>query len=376
MNSSLSSYAIIPSHSVSVVDEPLIIEAPEGDYVMSGVTFEQCEWRPVCREQFSYLDGNEETTREGDKLANVARSGNLFAVYRPGYWHAPFGAVTDIYKPLAHNDSARVVLAMNVASVAGLAAEASPGASDDATQVFEDAAIEAGFDTGLDSDPTEEAAVQLAECWMDGHGRRVGHNFTIPRLVASRIAPTRSLTTHLSMVHDHTGGGSVRVSAVCYVGGKVIGASIADRKLHVGQGQKNVGAGSQEQWMKTIAHVVAQAVRAQEEVAALVARAMVTPMDAAAAETFDAHGITVVSKEETDLMAGEKITVYEATNLLDAVMAHYEPRTGALRWGVWSRRLTSDAITALDEILNPIDSRARCIRTRKPMSALQLAIRG
>lgn len=268
--------------------------------------------------------------------SDAVQAGNAVAIVRPGYEGAPLGIATDMYRPVDHHETV------------GEVAESTKGRA------------------------TLEGAI------IDGHGYHVVHAFKLETPMPEKVTeladahdvilaiadepPTvrgLPLISRLTLVHDHTGGGSLRASVVCYLGKEiVVGSACFTRRIHVGTGKRNVGVGSKATWLAVVDKMLDTAILQQTAIATLLTKAAETPMTEAAAAEFEARGVFVererVSADEKKAAAerGEPEPVgaiVEAT-ALDVVIAYHKPRKGRPSWGVWSRRLEGDALTALEAI--------------------------
>jgi len=263
------------------------------------------------------------------------------AIVRPGYEGEPLGIATDMYRPVDHRAAIR-----------------------DITEATEGRAA-------------PEAAM------IDGHGYHVVHAFRLAQPLPEKVeqiveardvsddiaaamgsgaAPTvrgLPLLSRLTVVHDHTGGGSLRASVVCYLGSDiVVGSACFTRRIHVGAGDKDVGVGDKARWLGVIDAMLDTAIMQQHAIGALLAKAADLPMTDDVAEQFEARGVRVerekVDAEEKKAAAErgdpEPVGAIVERTALDVVIAHHKQRSGRMSWGVWSRRLEGDALSALEDI--------------------------
>ena len=268
------------------------------------------------------------------------RSGSYVSVLREGFEGAPFGVASETYRPIDHHET--------VSDVA---------ASTEGRATFEGALI-------------------------DGHGYHIVHAFRLAAEVPERVAeiakahkveigdyPTNPsvrglpLVSRLTLVHDHTGDGSLRASVVCYLGDDiVVGSACYTRRIHVGAGEKDVGVGDRARWLAVVDAMLDTASLQHGAIGALLLKASETAMTDEVADLFAKRGIPVarakVSRKEREAAAerGEPEPKGEilAKTALDVVIAYYkhrgEGRSRGLSWGVWSRRLEGGALAALEEI--------------------------
>ena len=248
-----------------------------------------------------------------------ARAGTFVGIYRPGYWEDPLGVVagSKTYNPVNHTDSA--------SAVASCGAKITPiGAK------------------------------------IDSWGHHVCHAFRLDTFANKDGSPHMvrgmPVTSVLNLVHDHTGTGAIYASVTIYLGRgrgtKVLGAVTKIRKIHKGEGKKHVGVGSNARWTDTVAALCEHVITAQVEIIDLLEKASKIQLTAEHAAEFRKNEIFVDSEEVTDEKTKEVTEVFSGT-LLDVVTTHHESRRGPVGWGIWAKRLESDALTTLDEILNP-----------------------
>lgn len=288
------------------------------------------DWVPTTIQLYSF-------PRRLDGGTRPIAAGSAVAIMREGFESAPLGVASDMYRPIDHHETVR--------------------------DVAESTADRASFEGAL----------------IDGHGYHIVHAFRLAEPVPARIAeiakkhkveigdgyPTSPtvrglpLVSRLTLVHDHTGDGSLRASVVSYLGDDiVVGSACYTRRIHVGAGDKDVGVGDKARWLAVVDAMIDTAALQQGAIGALLAKAAETPMTDEAAKVFERHGVFVarekVSRKERDAAAerGEPAPVgaIVAKTALDVVLAFYKQRSGRLTWGVWSRRLEGGALAALETI--------------------------
>jgi len=312
-------------------DKHVVVELPAGETSLA--------WAPKLLPLYSFPEHGERDVREGDAVdgARQVRAGSAVAIVRPGYEADPLGIATDMYRPVNHAETIRDV------------AESTMGRA-----TFQGALI-------------------------DGHGFHVVHSFRLEAVLPEKLAEIATrynlttpaspdatpairglgLVSRLTVVHDHTGGGSLRASVVCYLGKDiVIGSACFTRRLHVGTGSLDVGVGDRARWVGVIDAMLDTAVLQHGAIGALLAKAAEVPMTDDAAKVFEMHGVFV---ERAKVTAAEKVdavnrgepepvgAIVEPT-ALDVVIAFHKQRSGRMSWGVWSRRLEGGALAALEAI--------------------------
>lgn len=238
------------------------------------------------------------------------RAGSAVAIVRDGYEGAPLGIATEDYRPVAHQATHAEILR-----------------STEATCTYDGAII-------------------------DGHGYHVIHAYRVTTTV-TEIVGDLPLISRLSVVHDHTGAGSLRASVVCYLGREVVvGSANYTRRIHVGAGALDVGVGSGARWAgTTIPPMLESAALQQGAIAQILRAARGLTMTEPLAEIFEARGVAIERTRPTaDERARGVAPAIVPVTALDALIAHHRVRRGRPTWGVWSRRLEGGALSALAEI--------------------------
>lgn len=247
---------------------PIVTEASEEDLA----------WDPICLEQFTFpaeADGHEE------------RSGDSFAVVRPGQARWPLGHVSDVYKPVGHRGTTNMV-----------------------TQACVD-------------------MVKPMRALMSGHGYRVAHEFAVLNQDTVNLHGL-AVSSRLTVVHDHTGLHALRARMCVYVGDDTLGSFVGARAIHVSE--------NPEMWRAEVEAMVAKSMKAQE--------ALLTVLRAA-----DTHVLTEADKALlVTLKVNPPAGVFAGT-LLDSCVAYFKGKNTDTTWGVWERRLSDDAIRAMVAVL-------------------------
>jgi len=263
------------------------------------------DWKPKTLPLFTFPRGT-----------NAVQAGSAMAIVREGYECEPLGVVTDTYRPVNHHET--------ITDVAG----------------------------------STEGRATLEGALIDGHGYHVVHAFRLTQPSENVVGPL-PLVSRLTIVHDHTGTGSLRASVVCYLGNEtVVGSTCFTRRIHVGAGAKDVGVGDKARWLGVIDAMLDTATLQQSFIVSLLKKANETKMTEELAETFEKHGVAVererVSASEKKAAAErgepEPVGAIVAQTALDVVILHHKCRKGKIAWGVWSRRLEGDALAALEKI--------------------------
>lgn len=263
------------------------------------------DWKPKLLPLFTFPQAN-----------NAVPAGSAMAIVREGYEGEPLGVVTDVYRPVNHHE------------------------------------------TITDVATSTEGRAKLEGAIIDGHGYHVVHAF---RLTATEenVIGNLPLVSRLTIVHDHTGTGSLRASVVSYLGNEIVlGSACFTRRIHVGAGAKDVGVGEQARWLGVIDAMLDTAALQQSFIVSLLKKAAETKMSEAVAEVFEKYDVTVERERVTaaekkaaaDRGDPEPVGEIVAQTALDVVILHHKCRKGRLGWGVWSRRLEGDALSALQKI--------------------------
>lgn len=297
-------------------------------------------WTPRILPLFSFphMSQTDYAARGSDAIP----AGSAVAIVRPGYEGTPLGIATDVYRPVNHHETVNDV------------AESTQGRA------------------------------KLEGALIDGHGYHVVHAFRLEAPMPTKVAEVAEardvaidisaamggvpaidhvrglpLISRLTLVHDHTGCGSLRASVVCYLGKDiVIGSACFTRRIHTGTGSKDVGVGSRARWLGVVDAMLDTAVLQHSFICALLAKAAEVPMTDAAAQAFEDRGVFVerekVSADEKKAAAdrgeSEPVGAIVERTALDVVIAYHKQQRGQMSWGVWSRRLEGDALTALEDI--------------------------
>jgi len=240
------------------------------------------DWDPVAREQYTFIDD----VNDG----NPIRSGDSFAIVRPGYERWPLGHVSDVYKPSSHRHTVDMLLE-------AASAEVEP------------------FGRPL----------------MSGHGYRVVHEFSIKKEDPFQVHGL-PVTSRLTVVHDHTGLHALKARMVVYVGETTLGSIVGARAIHVAE--------NPERWRVEVEAMVERSRKAQEALTALLVAADKFVLGDADRSLLTALGLKPAGKE------------WDVT-LLDSMVRYHKGGNKDITWGVWERRLNDDAIMAMVKVLGP-----------------------
>lgn len=239
---------------------------------------EDLEWDPEAREQFTFVD--DETVRSGDS----------YAIVRPGHERWPLGHVSDVYRPTSHRHTVDMIL------------EAS-------------------------GDAVEPHGRPL----MSGHGYRVVHQFSIKNEAKTQVHGL-PVTTRLTVIHDHTGLHALKARMVVYVGDDTLGSIVGARAIHVAE--------NPERWRSEVEGMVARSQAAQEALLALLAAA-------------DKCVLTEADKAQLTAMGVQPPAKQWGGTLLDSMVRYHKGANKDITWGVWERRLSDDAVVAMVKVLGP-----------------------
>ena len=276
-------------------NEPLpeIQKAPETRDLRRLAVHEmgELEWAPVRRALFAPLGGV--------PGAMPVRAGDFHGVYRPGFDEDPFGVVTSMYRPVEHQATAATVEACG-------------------------------------------APVRPLGGMIDGHGYHVAHVYEIAHTQARRVRGSE-VRDRLFLVHDHTGAGSVRASVATRIGKWYVGSASFLRRIHVGEGERHVGSNGTEGWTREIAAMCEAAILKQDALIDLLTLASETRVTGEHEKALEKRGISTRDGK------GDNAPLYRT--LLDVAIGHHVPKSGALRWGVFSRALEGDALATIVAIL-------------------------
>lgn len=267
------------ANGAKVLNPSLKSKRPRPIVTAVDVDGEELAWEPECREQFTIVDGE-----------NV-RSGDSFAVVRPGYERWPLGHVSDVYKPTGHRGTVKMV-----------------------------------------KEACSEAVKPFKKALISGHGYRVAHQFHVIDEAAQSDLHGLPVTSRLTIVHDHTGLHALKARMVVYVGDNTIGSIVGARAIHV--------ANNPEKWRVEVEAMVAKSVKAQQALMVLLVAA-------------DKHVLTeadkaMITADGVNPPGGE----WPGT-LLDAVIKYHKGHNSDMTFGVWERRLTDDAIRSMVRVLGP-----------------------
>lgn len=280
MNDAAKNIIPFPSHAgqgkPSVVNPSTTSKRPRP--FVTDASEEDLAWDPIMLEQFTFpaeADGHEE------------RSGDSFAVVRPGQARWPLGHVSDVYKPTGHRHTTKMV-------------------------------TEACVDM-----------VKPAGAVMSGHGYRVAHNFSVLNQDKVNLHGL-PVTSQLTVVHDHTGLHALRARMLVFVGKDCLGSFVGARAIHV--------ATNPEKWRVEVEAMVSKSMKAQEALLAVLRAA-------------DTHVLTEADKALlVTLKVNPPAGVFAGT-LLDSCVAYFKGRNTEITWGIWERRLRDDAIQAMVKVL-------------------------
>ncbi len=276
----LSNDVAAPGHAgagkVSVLNPSSKSKRPRPIVTAVDVDGPELAWEPTCEEQFTFVNGE------------AVRSGDSFAVVRPGEERWPLGHVSDVYKPTGHRGTVKMV-----------------------------------------KDACSDLVKPFKKALISGHGYRVAHQFHI---VGEEKADLHGLpvTSRLTIVHDHTGLHALKARMVVYVGNDSLGSIVGSRAIHV--------ANNPDKWHVEVEAMVAKSIKAQEALMKLLKAA-------------DKHVLTeadkgMITADGVNPPGGE----WPGT-LLDAMVRYHKGHNQDMTWGVFERRLTDDAIRTMVRIL-------------------------
>lgn len=280
-NTSLGLLASIPSHAgsskVTTVNPSSKSKRPRPVVNEVSIDSEELAWDPDCREQFTFLENDA-----------PVRSGDSFAVVRPGHERWPLGHVSDVYKPTGHRGTVAMV-----------------------------------------KEFCSEAVEARKTAYMSGHGYRVAHEFNVKHMEAD-ILHGLPVTARLTIVHDHTGLHALKARMVLYVGKDPIGSIVGARAIHV--------ANNPARWQTEVQAMVEKSILAQDVILDMLKAA-------------DKHALTEADKafitaEGVNPPGGEW-----PLTLLDSVVKYHKGHNTDMTWGVWERRLDDSAIRVMVKVL-------------------------
>ncbi len=251
---------------------------------MLRCTQEDLNWDPVCRPQFTFVDGE-----QGDHPEAV-RSGDSFAVVRPGHERWPLGHVSDVYKPASHRRTVDMIL-----------------------------------------DGSGEKVEPFGSPLMSGHGYRVVHEFAVKK-EGVKVVDDLPVTSRLTIVHDHSGLHALKARMVIYAGDDSLGSVVGARAIHVSE--------NPERWRVEVDSMVERSRSAQDVLVDLLSAASRFALSEADKAQLKALGVKPAGKE------------WGATLLQSMILYHRGgARKAQTTFGVWQRRLADSAIVAMVKIL-------------------------
>lgn len=233
-------------------------------------------WDPETREQFTFVDGD------------AVRSGDSFAVVRPGSERWPLGHVSDVYKPTGHRGTVKMV-----------------------------------------TEACSETVEPFKKALISGHGYRVAHQFHVTHEKQATLHDL-NVSSRMTIVHDHTGLHALKACMVVYVGNDAIGSLINARAIHV--------ANNPAKWRTAVENMVERSNAAQEAILALI--------KAADKHVLTEADKTLITAEGTNPPGG-----VWPTTLLDAVIKYHKGQNAEMTWGVWERRLDDSALRTAVKVL-------------------------
>jgi hypothetical protein len=276
----LSNAVATPTHAVagkvSVLNPSSKSKRPRPIVTAVDVDGEELAWEPECREQFTFVDGES------------VRSGDSFAVVRPGQERWPLGHVSDVYKPTGHRGTVAMV-----------------------------------------KEACSETVKPFKKALMSGHGYRVAHQFHVLNEEKNTLHDL-AVTSRLTVVHDHTGLHALKARMVVYIGNDSLGSIVGARAIHV--------ANNPEKWRVEVEAMVAKSNNAQTALMALVRAADKHVLSEADKAMIMADGVNPPGGE------------WPGT-LLDAMVKYHKGHNTEMTWGVWERRLEDSAIRTMVKVL-------------------------
>ncbi len=296
-NNNASNIIPFPTHAgmgkASVINPSTSSKRPRP--IVTEVTEEELAWDPVAVPQFlgtpeAHAAASTGDAEKDDLVLNgeVTRSGDSYAVVRPGHGRWPLGHVSDVYKPTGHRGT-----------------------------------------TAMVTEACKEMVRPFKKALMSGHGYRVAHQFHV---LGEDKGDLHGLpvTSRLTVVHDHTGLHALRARMVVFVGNDTLGSFVGSRAIHV--------AKNPEKWRLEVEAMVAKSMKAQD--------ALMDILKAA-----DTHALTEADKVLlTTLKVNPPADAWGLT-LLDSCVKYFKGKNTEMTWGVWERRLDDDAIRAMVAVL-------------------------
>jgi len=264
------------------------IERKPRPYIVRVDDAADLAWDPVAVEQYTL----------GSDGAPV-RSGDSYAIVRPGHERWPLGHVSDVYVPTSHR---RTVAMVREAC----------------------------------SDRVELAGRPA----MSGHGYRVVHGF---KIIGEAVAEVdgKPFRSRLLVIHDHTGLNALRARMVCYVGEDALGSVVGARAIHV--------ADNPARWRVEVEGMVERSQAAQAAVVAVLEAAAKVPITEADKATLTALGVNPARGKW-------------GSTLLQSMIEYSRGSTTKQTWGTYERRLKDDMLSAMVKLLgkakygNPLDA--------------------
>jgi len=243
-------------------------------------SFDQSDlaWDPIAKEQFTVTE----------ETGEVVRSGDSYAIVRPGMERWPLGHVSDVYRPSSHRHTVDMLL---------------------------DAA-------GNEVEP-------FGRPLMSGHGYRVIHEFSVKKETAVQVHGL-PVSSRLTVVHDHTGLHALKARMVVYVGDTTLGSIVGARAIHVAE--------NPERWRVEVEAMVERSRNAQGALTDLLVAADKFVLGDADRSLLTALGLKPAGKEW-------------GVTLLDSMVRYHKGGNKDITWGVWERRLNDDAIMAMVKVL-------------------------
>jgi hypothetical protein len=272
-----------PSHpgagKPSVVNPSRGSKRPRPIVTAVDVDGPELAWEPVCLPQYVMFGPND---------TELERSGDSFAVCRPGQERWPLGHVSDVYKPVGHRGTVKMIEEACSATVA----------------------------------PFKKALVS-------GHGYKIAHQFHVNEEEQAELHGLQ-VTSRLTVVHDHTGLSALKARMVVYLGNDALGSIVGARAIHV--------ANNPEKWRIEVEAMVDRSKRAQAALLELLSVADEHVLSEADKALLEAEGVKPAGG------------VWPVT-LLDSTVKYHKPFGTELTWGILERRLGDDAIKAMVKVL-------------------------
>jgi len=262
---------------------------------VTEVTEEELAWDPVALPQFlGTVEGHAAASTgdaEKDDMSlngEVTRSGDSYAVVRPGHSRWPLGHVSDVYKCTGHRGTVAMV-----------------------------------------KEACSETVRPFKKALMSGHGYRVAHQFHV---LGEDKGDLHGLpvTSRLTIVHDHTGLHALKARMVVFVGDDTLGSFVGARAIHV--------ANNPEKWRVEVEAMVERSHNAQDALMAILRAA-------------DTHVLTEADKGTLTALKVPPPGGTWAGTLLDSCVKYFKGHNSDMTWGVWERRLDDDAIRAMVTVL-------------------------